>query len=111
MVSIVIERCGKSYHRVFCQGHAGYARSGEDIVCASVSILVINTLNAIDRFTDTKYSLQSDDERGYIEAVFEQGVDSQSKLLLDAMVMGLEEVSSQYRRHVSLELKEIDTDQ
>ena len=33
-------------------GHAGYDDIGKDIVCAAVSVLVINTLNSIERFTD-----------------------------------------------------------
>ena len=30
-----------------CLGHAGYADEGEDIVCAGISALVINTINSI----------------------------------------------------------------
>ena len=40
-------------------GHAGYDDIGKDIVCAAVSVLVINTLNSIERFTDDKTSCVS----------------------------------------------------
>ena len=30
------------------KGHAEYAKMGQDIVCAAVSVLVINTMNAIE---------------------------------------------------------------
>ena len=33
-------------------GHAGYADAGQDIVCAAASVLVINTMNAIEQFTE-----------------------------------------------------------
>ena len=33
-------------------GHSGYADEGSDIVCSAISLLVINTINAIDTFTD-----------------------------------------------------------
>ena len=33
------------------EGHAEYADPGQDIVCAAASILVINTINAIEEFT------------------------------------------------------------
>ena len=102
MISVVIEQSGKEYRKILCQGHAGYAKSGEDIVCAAVSILVINTLNAIERFTETDYDLESDGETGYIEAVFEPNMTREARLLLDAMVMGLEEISRQYQSHISL---------
>ena len=35
--------------------HAGYAEEGEDIVCAAISALVINTVNSIETFTDDSY--------------------------------------------------------
>ena len=37
-----------SYRGFSVSGHAGYAKRGQDIVCASVSSLVINTVNAIE---------------------------------------------------------------
>ena len=38
------------------QGHAGYAEPGQDIVCAAVSALVINTINAIEAFTEDDFA-------------------------------------------------------
>ena len=48
MTEIIIgkDRDG-AYREVTCMGHAGYAAYGRDIVCASVSVLVINTINAL----------------------------------------------------------------
>ena len=37
--------------------------SGQDIVCAAVSVLVINTMNSIERFTDDETSCVSDEEQ------------------------------------------------
>ena len=34
-----------------CVGHAGFARFGQDIVCAGISILVQNTINSIQAYT------------------------------------------------------------
>ena len=48
-------------------GHAGYAQEGEDIVCAALSILIINTINSIDAFTDAETSLVTNDEEGLID--------------------------------------------
>ena len=33
-------------------GHAGFAEEGSDIVCSAVSMLVINTINCIEEFTE-----------------------------------------------------------
>ena len=35
-------------------GHAGFSEEGQDIVCAAVSVLTINTLNAIEKFADDR---------------------------------------------------------
>ena len=42
-------------------GHAGYDDEGYDIVCAAISVLTINTMNAIEAFTEEEigyYDLQ-----------------------------------------------------
>ena len=36
-------------------GHAEYADAGEDIVCAGISVLVINTINALGMFTKEQF--------------------------------------------------------
>ena len=49
MTKITIYRNeNREVERFSCSGHAGYAASGGDIVCASISVLVINTINAIE---------------------------------------------------------------
>ena len=38
------------------EGHAGYAPEGQDIVCAAASVLMINTMNAIEAvYTDDAF--------------------------------------------------------
>ena len=48
-------------------GHAGFSEEGQDIVCAAVSVLTINTLNAIEKFADDRTSLVSDESKGLID--------------------------------------------
>jgi len=42
----------KTYRGFSVSGHAGYENAGKDIICASVSALVINTVNAVDALTE-----------------------------------------------------------
>ena len=89
-------------------GHAGYAEEGEDIVCAAISILTINTMNAIETFTDVDISLETDDELGLIE----YRVDEPSKetsLLLDTMVLGLQTMADNenYAEYIDLLFEEV----
>ena len=49
-------------------GHAGFAEEGSDIVCSAVSMLVINTINCIEEFTEEKFNYSADnDNGGYID--------------------------------------------
>ena len=38
-------------------GHAGYAKQGEDIICAAISALVINAVNSIEEFTEDAFKV------------------------------------------------------
>ena len=55
-----------NYKQVVCKGHAGYADSGSDIVCAAVSMLVINTVNSLEVFTDTAMKVEAEETSGMI---------------------------------------------
>jgi|UPI000496BFE5 uncharacterized protein YsxB (DUF464 family) len=96
MISVSIEKQEQQYKRIRCSGHAGYDEYGKDIVCAAVSVLVINTINSIDTFTDDTYSVDSDEESGMIDFRFTGSVSDQSNLLIDSLVLGLNEIQKQY---------------
>ena len=86
MISVTIEKKDGQYRRLSCKGHAGYAKHGTDIVCAAASILVINTLNAIEELTPTQFTADSDAKSGLIRADFTG----------HAMIMGLEGIEQEY---------------
>ena len=43
----VYENKKEEYVGFETEGHAGYAEAGQDIVCAAVSALAINTINSV----------------------------------------------------------------
>ena len=77
-------------------GHAGYAEAGSDIVCAAVSMLVINTANALDGLTDNSLKGSEDSEGGKLYFEFLKPPDEKGRLLIDTMLMGLKDVEKQY---------------
>ena len=89
-------------------GHAGYAEEGEDIVCAAISILTINTMNAIETFTDADVSLEMDEEIGFIEYRIEE-LTKETSLLLDTMVLGLQTMADDenYAEYIDLLFEEV----
>ena len=47
MITITVKKRNGNYLEFVSKGHAGYAEEGQDIVCAAVSVLVINTVNSL----------------------------------------------------------------
>ena len=89
-------------------GHAGYAEEGEDIVCAAISILTINTMNAIETFTDADVFLETDEEIGFIEYRIDEPT-KETSLLLDTMVLGLQTMADDenYAEYIDLLFEEV----
>lgn len=109
MTSItIIKSKNGEYKEVTCQGHAGYADAGSDIVCAAVSMLVINTINSLEKLTDTEMEVASNEDVGLINCRFKGSLSAGAALLLDAMILGLKNVVSQYgRQYLKLKFKEV----
>ena len=85
------------YQRLTCKGHAGYADYGKDIVCASISCLVINTINSLDELVHEK-----------MEITTEESLSDQGKLLMDSLILGLQNIVSDYgKKYLELKFKEV----
>ncbi len=109
MTTIIIYKSEKgSYQRFICKGHAGYATYGNDIVCASVSCLVINTINSLDELTHEKMEIITDEGAGLIDCRFKDDISSESRLLMDSMILGLKGIVSDYgKKYLELQFKEV----
>lgn len=107
MIQVTITKNKQEYIGFDCTGHAGYAKAGEDIVCAGVSALVINTVNALARYTGAKFSTDADEKDGRISISFCPPIGHDAGLLMDAMVLGLEGIAGQYGQYMKLHFKEV----
>jgi uncharacterized protein YsxB (DUF464 family) len=79
-----------------CLGHAGYAESGSDIVCAAVSALVITTMNSIEQFTSDTFDFQEDEESGLVDFKIVSSLSDRSELLLASLLLGLQGIEEGY---------------
>ena len=85
------------YQGFTCDGHAGYANHGKDIVCASISVLVINTINSLEQITGEQMQVDTDEDSGVIQCNFvNQPLKETSKALMDSLVLGLTQIEKQY---------------
>lgn len=108
MTSIIVHKQGDKYLGFVCNGHAGYAEYSKDIVCASISVLVINTINSIEKFTDAVPDVVAHDCTGYISCSFKQPVDGDAALLIKSMIFGLMQIQEQYgKKFIDVKIKEV----
>lgn len=91
------------------RGHAGYDESGKDIICAAVSMLVINTVNAIEAFTDTAIEADSynDGDDARISAKITGHMSNEAAILLKALELGLTQVAKGNPNYISITFKEV----
>ncbi len=87
-------------------GHAGYAEEGEDIVCVAISVLVINTINAIETFTDAT-CFQDVEEASICYRI--ETPTKETTLLLDTMILGLQSLEENeiYTKYIDLIFEEV----
>ena len=80
-------------------GHAQYADYGKDIVCASVSSLVISTINAILKFNEKAISYEENADKLVINILKK---DEITMKLIGNMLDMIKELSDQYPKNVKV---------
>ena len=86
------------------KGHAGFAESGQDIVCAAVSALVFNTMNSIETFTSSDFDVKMDEKKGHIYFKMNSEPDDKTELLLKSLNLGVREIQKSYgKKYIRIE--------
>ncbi len=109
MTSITIckDKSG-SYKKLICEGHAAFSYKGSDIVCASVSVLLINTLNVLEELAHETMKEECNEKDGIIICEFISPLQERSIFLLDAMVYGIQNIEKEYgKKYVKVNFKEV----
>ena len=97
MIEITVKKNQLGIYNGLCvKGHAGYDEYGKDIVCAAVSVLVINTINSIETFTEDVFELNTDEVSGLIEFEVVSDISDETHLLLDSLLLGLQGIEADY---------------
>jgi hypothetical protein len=110
MTEIKIEQSKDGTYRGFhVIGHSGYAEEGSDIICASISMLVINTINAITEFTSDAIVCTSEEKTASIRVQFPQAPSHDTDLLVKTMVLGLDQIQQDesYQPYIQMIFEEV----
>lgn len=77
------------------EGHSGFAVAGEDIVCAGISALVINTVNSLDQLTQCKPVVTVDEDTALIRCMVGSDLDD-AQLLMRSLELGIHQIQNSY---------------
>lgn len=94
MIKVEIEN-----NKIEIKGHANYDDYGKDIVCASVSSIVITTINAIIEFDPESIYYEDLNNRILIEKLKDDDITNK---LINNMVELLEELEKSYKDNIKI---------
>lgn len=91
-------------------GHTGFAASGEDIVCASLSLLATTTVNALNMVAgikekDIKFDI--DEERGYLSLDTRNSINDKSIVIYNTFLIGVQLLVESYGDYITLITEEV----
>lgn len=96
MIKVNIVSSNNLIDSINITGHALYSDYGKDIVCASVSSIVITSVNAIIRINSESIDYKNDD--GIYVSILKH--DRITDTLIDNMVSLLKELEKQYSKNI-----------
>ena len=106
MIRIVFYQTEAGLTGFRAHGHAGYAESGSDIVCAAVSAVLETACEGIQSVLRIAVQVQQNDETGFLSAALPPSLSESQRhdagVMLAAAQAGLRAIQRQYPDHVRL---------
>src|SRR6056297_2177651 len=101
MIKAVFYKNKNSFNGFEISGHSGYAKRGEDIVCASVSVVSLHTARILNEECSVIDILQQDEE-GRLSVKL-NGTDDLTVMLIKNLIKTLREIQDEYSGYLSVE--------
>ena len=108
MIRVRAATKGGALVRIQATGHAGYADSGSDIVCAAVTAVMATTYTALTDLLDLE--VEGCFEAGWLSIALTDADDAASRrddekiaILMDSCLLGLRQIAESYGRWVRVE--------
>lgn len=103
MIKVEIIRNNNSIKKISILGHAMYDEYGKDIVCASVSTLVISTVNNILSINSNTIKVEQSDSKIIIEYILKDNIID---ILINNMISNLNTLANNYPKNIKIIDKE-----
>ncbi len=101
MIEVLFLESGDAFSGYKVQGHAGYAKMGKDIVCASVSSLTIFTANLLVQMGE---EIKWNDSQERL-AVDVQATSESTQIVIRALYTSLMDIAQHYPKNLRVEVK------
>ena len=90
-------------------GHAGYAKSGYDIVCSGITTATYTSINLIDKINSDCFKLDVKENAGYLHMSLDyQNLSNEQIDLIQLIIRNLidmyEEIKSSYPKYLKIEI-------
>jgi len=109
MTNVIFFKKDGYYTGFTVSGHAMFNQKGKDIVCAAISVLTINTINALDEINHESMDVDMDENKGLLKMVLLSHKEESSQTLMKTLVLGLESIQKEYgRKYCKVDYKEED---
>jgi uncharacterized protein len=103
MTRIEIRREGGRVTQLKAQGHAGRAKSGENLVCAAVSSLMYTAINALESVAGVVPMIHKNDQTALLQFTLPDGCESHdAQVILRTVIQGLTDISLEYPKLVGI---------
>lgn len=90
-------------------GHAGFAKNGEDIVCAGVSALTYTMLNSLKSIVGIEPTVKI--SNGYTKCILPLDIDGEKKtsaqIVLKTIVLGYKNIQESYKSFIEVLIEEV----
>lgn len=109
MTKITIHKTGEKIVGFIIDGHTGFSNSGEDIVCASLSLLsitAINSLNIVAEIDSRDMNYEINDELGYLK-VRTNKINDKSDVIYNTFLVGVQLLIENYSDYITLITEEV----
>lgn len=100
MIKVNVIKKDAKIDKIIISGHAMYDDFGKDIVCASVSSIVITSVNAILKINKDAITYREDDDLKITVMLHDDVTDKLLENMLDLLI----DLSKQYKKNININI-------
>lgn len=103
MTKIMVKRKDGYIFELSVKGHSGFAKEGEDIVCAGISSLSQTAVLAMEKLEGScKYTVKDGYMKCSIPDSFNKTQRKNASYILEVICIGLKDIASSYKKYVEV---------